>query len=221
MKVLSVISAVLIFSLTCSVSTAVIKDQEKSVQKERTETVKNKQKAPENKEATSKPKETGAPASIASEKKQAKEGIVKQEATKPEKVKAAEEKIRSFIKKIEEEQRTATAEEKIMEEISGLIIEETMTKIGYEFYEYFFLLWEPPQEKIGRYNILISEKASPMWGSSVTVNVDENIVWSVMLRPRSEEIEEAVKQAIEATKNYLLHYKDNQFQSEDLLGTGI
>lgn len=112
-------------------------------------------------------------------------------------------------------------EKELMEEISGLIIEETMTKIGYEFYEYFFLLWEAPEVEIKDYNIFINEKASPLWGSWVKVNIDGTTVWNRILRPRSEEIEEAVKQAIEATKQYLYNYEQYQFQTEDMVGTGM
>ncbi len=130
----------------------------------------------------------------------------KQKAAKPEQPSAAEEKIRNLIAEIKEERAAAGAEEQLMQEINGLIIEETMTKIGYEFYEYFFLLWEPPQVALKSYNILITERASPTWGSLVEIKIRENTVWSRVLRPRSEEIEEAVKQAVEATKYYLQNY---------------
>ena len=145
--------------------------------------------------------------------------------TVEEETTAAPEKISGLIAKIEEE-RAATkeeiaAEEELMLEITGLIIEETMTRIGYEFYEYFFLFWEAPEVEVKDYNILISEMASPMWGSWVKVNVDETTVWSKMLKPRSEEIEDAVKIAIEATKQYLYNYEQYQFQTEDMVGTGI
>jgi len=145
--------------------------------------------------------------------------------TVEEETTVAPEKISGLIAGIGEE-RAATkeeiaAEEELMLEITGLIIEETMTRIGYEFYEYFFLFWEAPEVEVKDYNILISERASPMWGSWVKVNVDETTVWSKMLRPRSEEIEDAVKQAIEATKQYLYNYKQYQFQTEDMVGTGI
>lgn len=144
---------------------------------------------------------------------------------KPEKTKAAPKKISGLIAGIEEE-RAATkeeiaAEEELMLEITGLIIEETMTRIGYEFYEYFFLFWEAPEVEVKDYNILISEKASPIWGSWVKVNIDDTTVWSKVIRPRSEEIEDAVKQAIEATKQYLYNYEQYQFQTEDMVGTGI
>lgn len=162
----------------------------------------------------------------AEEEKPAKEIADKQKEEKPAKTTAATKKISGLIAKIEGPERAATkeeiaAEEELMLEITGLIIEETMTRIGYEFYEYFFLFWEAPEVEVKDYNILISEFASPIWGSWVKVNIDETTVWSKMLRPRSEEIEDAVKQAVEATKRYLYNYEQYQFQTEDMVGTGI
>ncbi len=134
------------------------------------------------------------------------------EAEGPEKPKAERKDV-----KINE---VAAEEEKVMEEISGLIIEQTMTGIGYGFYETFFVLWEAP-EGIKEYNIFIIERASPTWGSWVEVNVDDTTVWSNVLKPRFEEIEEAVKEAVEVAKIYLQHYEEYQLQSEDMVGNGM
>jgi len=138
---------------------------------------------------------------------------------KPEKTSAAEEH--------KEVERAATkeemaAEEELMEEITGLIIEETMTKIGYEFYENFFILWEAP-EGIKDYNIFINEKASPLWGSWVQIKVDTAMVWSKVLKPRSEEIEKAAKEAVEVTKEFLFRYEEykKELEGPDMEGSGI
>ncbi|MBN2314162.1 MAG: hypothetical protein JXM79_09550 [Sedimentisphaerales bacterium] len=113
-------------------------------------------------------------------------------------------------------------EESLMSEITGLIIEETMTKVGYEFYEYFFLLWNPPlMAEIQDYNITIHERASAMWGIWIWVNVNDTTIWNKTLRPRSAEVEEAAKEAIEVTKQYVANYQKYQFESDDLVGTGI
>jgi hypothetical protein len=114
------------------------------------------------------------------------------------------------------------AEEWLMDEITGLIIEQTMTKIGYEFYEYFFLFWEAPQVTgIQNYNISINERASALWGSWVWIDVNGTTIWNSILRPRSAEVEEAAQEAVAATKEYLVNYDQYQFESEDLVGTGI
>jgi len=163
---------------------------------------------------------------VASQGESTQEGADKQDDAKPQKTTPAPPRLSSLLE-LAEGERAATkeeiaAEEELMAEISGLIIEQTMTKIGYDFYEYFFLFWEAPQDVgVKDYNIFISEMASPLWGSWVSVAVNEAIVWSKVLRPRSEEIEEAVKQAIEATGQYLYNYEQYQFQTEDMVGTGI
>ena len=118
-------------------------------------------------------------------------------------------------------QAEIAAEEELMLDIGGLIFEETMTKIGYEFYEYFTLLWQSPQFELKDYNILITEKASPIWGSWIKVIVNEKTIWEMIMSPRSSEVEDAVNQALEVTKEYLANYDMYQFESEDLVGSGI
>ena len=153
------------------------------------------------------------------------ESVDKQESAK--RGSAATQKLLNELAAIIDKEKAEVAKdvtadvEAQMLEISGLIIEETMTRIGYEFYEYFFLYWEAPEVEVKDYNILISEMATPLWGSWVRVYVDETTVWSRMLRPRSEDVEDSVKQAVEATNQYLYNYAQYQFQTEDMVGTGM
>ena len=86
-------------------------------------------------------------------------------------------------------------------EIQGLVIDETQTKIGQDFYQSFFALWEPPEEV--ECIIFIIERASPQWGSWIWVRVNDSVVWRGVLRPRSEEIEEAARRAVEVARKYL------------------
>ena len=160
------------------------------------------------------------------EKEPEKKDIAQQPDKEPEKPPASQEKKSELMQRLEGV-RPATkeeiaAEEGLMDEITGLIIEQTMTKIGYEFYEYFFLLWEAPRTTgIRDYNIIINERASPLWGSWIWIDVNGTTIWNQVLRPRSAEVEEAAKGAVEVTRDYLVNYEQYQFQSEDLVGTGI
>lgn len=114
------------------------------------------------------------------------------------------------------------AEESLMAEITGLVIEQTMTRIGYDFYEYFYIHWTPPQlTEIEDYNIYIHERASPLWGSWVWVTVNDRIIWQKVLRPRAAETEDAAKLAIKVTTNYLTNFDEYAMGSEDVTGTGI
>jgi curli production assembly/transport component CsgE len=193
-----IISA-LIFIVGCSVSDqAVGVRQEKTKDKEPLEIVNQKQKIPKIKEKTVKSEEA----------KPKEETIVKQKNTKSNKSSA-------------EEQIMAVTEEELMQEITGLIIEETVTKIGYEFYEYFFIKWKSPPGAHKHYNILITERVSSTWGSLIEVNIGESTVWSGMLKPSSEEIEDAAQQAVEAATEYLNNGQKQQPQTEDMAESGI
>jgi curli production assembly/transport component CsgE len=190
---------VLIFVIGCSLSGRPVKvEKEKTGKKEPAEIAGKKQNVPKVKEKTVQPEEA----------KPAGETTGQQKDVKSQKPSPAE-------------QKAAGVEEEIMQEIADLIIEETMTKIGHEFYECFFLQWKPPKGNLKHYNILITERASSTWGSLVEVNIVETTVWSSVLRPRYEEIEDAVKQAIEAAKEYLNNYEKDQPQTIDLVGSGI
>ena len=81
-------------------------------------------------------------------------------------------------------------------EVDGLIIDQTRTRIGQEFYQNFVTFWEAPLG-IEDYNILITEMANPTWGSWIWIEVgglvSKEIVYRETLKPRLEEIEETAK----------------------------
>jgi len=107
-------------------------------------------------------------------------------------------------------------------EIDGLIIDQTLTKIGHEFYEYFYALWEAPLE-IKDYTIFITEKATLSSTSLIWINLNEMIIYQQLLKPRSEEIEEAAKSGVATTLQFLYQYQQDQKQLDggDMSGSGI
>ncbi len=107
-------------------------------------------------------------------------------------------------------------------EIDGLIIDESKTKIGREFYDVFFMNWHPPQNIKG-FTIYLRERAHPRFGSWVWIDVDEMTVYQTLLKPRFEVIEEAAIDGIRATAQFLVQSKTDQKQlsGQDMSGTGI
>jgi len=111
-------------------------------------------------------------------------------------------------------------------EIDGLIIDQTQTRIGQEFYQNFVTFWEAPLG-IEDYNILITEMANPTWGSWIWVEVggfvSKEIVYREILKPRSEEIEKTAQKGVEVVKKYLYHLKEygEEVSEKDMKGTGI
>ena len=111
-------------------------------------------------------------------------------------------------------------------EVDGLIIGQTQTRIGQEFYQNFVTFWEAPPG-IKDYNILITEMANPTWGSWIWVEVggfvSKEIVYREILKPRSEEIEKTAQKGVEVVKKYLYHLKEygEEVSEKDMKGTGI
>lgn len=107
-------------------------------------------------------------------------------------------------------------------EIDGLIIDETHTKIGCDFFEYFYNVWEVP-EGIKDYTIYISEKAGARMSTQIRILVNEIIVYQNFLQPRAEAIENAANQGVECTLQFLRQNEQEKklLSGEDLKGTGI
>ena len=107
-------------------------------------------------------------------------------------------------------------------EIPGMLVDETQSKIGQEFYQLFFQQWQPPELEID-YQILFNEKALPSLGSQITVIINDNIVFQQFVQPRYDKIEEAVSISLDYVNNYLNFYIQiqNELQQEDMKGTGI
>ncbi|MCX6328345.1 MAG: CsgE family curli-type amyloid fiber assembly protein [Bacteroidia bacterium] len=90
-------------------------------------------------------------------------------------------------------------------EIEGLVIDQTRTRIGHDFYREFVTFWESaaPSDVKG-YNITIFEMSSPLWGSNIKIEVNMVAVHRVILRPRTEDVKETAKKGVLAVREYLV-----------------
>ena len=107
-------------------------------------------------------------------------------------------------------------------ELTGLIIDETISKIGRDFSEYFFTNWQRPAKQL-EYTILIQEKPLPSNGSQILIYVDDYLVFQNFVQPRIDVIEEYANYGIYMVNTYLENYEmiQQQLQGDDLSGTGI
>lgn len=120
------------------------------------------------------------------------------------------------------EAKEAASEYEIELEIDGLLVDDTKTKIGRDFYEIFYSNWEAPKEA-RNYTITIREKPFRLTTTLVEVLINDNIVYQSMLQPRQDILEGLSEQAVAHTYNYLLNYEEimRQLNGEDQAGTGI
>ncbi len=86
--------------------------------------------------------------------------------------------------------------------ITGLVTDETRTKVGRDFYDAFYDRWTAP-EKDYYYTVVVSEQPMPSLGTRVVVRVNQNVVFQTRLQPRSDIIEQAAKRAVYMTQRRL------------------
>ena len=97
-------------------------------------------------------------------------------------------------------------------EIAGLVLDETKTKPGRDFYEYFNTHW---QEVEGlHYTITVSELPDATRGSFVLVRVNDAIVYQNRLNPQPDFIEQEARQAVSRVAAYMLQQLTTQQQLE-------
>jgi hypothetical protein len=95
-------------------------------------------------------------------------------------------------------------------EIDGLVVDETQTKVGRDFYEIFFSRWQAP-ESARNYTVKIEEHPIPNLGTRIAVKVNDELVFQAHLQPRYDIIEATAQQAIYYTYNALNSRNFNTF----------
>lgn len=107
-------------------------------------------------------------------------------------------------------------------EIDGLVMDETITKVGRDFYEIYYSVWNAPKNA-KNYTITIKEMILPGLATQVTVLVNETEVFKQRVQPRYDILEQMSKYAIQNTLRYLNNYEKmkSQLEGDDQSGSGI
>lgn len=107
-------------------------------------------------------------------------------------------------------------------EIDGLMIDDTRTKAGHDFYDLLFSLWEAPPDA-RNYMIKIIEKPYRVNVTRVEIWVNEEILVNTILQPRPDLITELAQGVNKSLRDYLINISEvlRQLETEDQQGTGI
>lgn len=107
-------------------------------------------------------------------------------------------------------------------EIDGLILDETRSKIGRDFYEIFYNRWTPPA---GARDFLITIKEMPARGigARVSIHVNEEVILYRFLQPRGDVVEKEANISISYVKSYLMKNENVKQDIEigDQMGSGV
>ncbi|HKJ46648.1 MAG TPA: CsgE family curli-type amyloid fiber assembly protein [Balneolales bacterium] len=96
-------------------------------------------------------------------------------------------------------------------DFDGLVMDETQSKLGKDFYDIFYKEWDSPKHVLN-YTIVIREKPVPSLGTQIMVVIDDKTVFQNFLQPRIEIIEEAAKAAVAYSRQYLQIYHKSIFK---------
>ena len=94
------------------------------------------------------------------------------------------------------------SERQIMMEIDGMVIDETRSKVGRDFYDVFYTNWQQPPDTYN-FSIRIAEQPSPSLGTIIYVEVNDTETFRMRLQPRYEFIQQAGQYAVRQTYSYL------------------
>ncbi len=106
--------------------------------------------------------------------------------------------------------------------IDGLVIDESITKVGRDFYELFYNGWEPP-EKASDYTIYIEEQPGRGRITAVEVRINEDVIFEGNLQPRYDYLEGLAEYVQGRCYRFLYNYEQikQTMGSEDQKGSGI
>ena len=108
-------------------------------------------------------------------------------------------------------------------EIENMIVDETLSKIGKDYFDLFYTKWESQVAGIVNYSIVIYEKTLPQRGTQISIKVNDLDIYQSFIQPRYELIEQSVDEGIYMVFSYLQNYEAIQKELEkgDMKGTGI
>ncbi|PAU95296.1 hypothetical protein CK503_03625 [Aliifodinibius salipaludis] len=85
----------------------------------------------------------------------------------------------------------------------GMVLDETRSKMGRDFYAIFYKHWEDPKD-ISNFTITVSEQPTPSRGTMIQIEIDNQLVFRNRLEPRYYKTEKAAKRAVSLCKKRLV-----------------
>lgn len=106
--------------------------------------------------------------------------------------------------------------------LNNLVMDETLSKMGRDFYRFFNDNWDPPQTDQS-FTIYINEMPSPGMGNMIQIKINYEEIFKQRISPKQEYIKQLARMAVQRAGNYIANYEQikQQLEGEDMEGTGI
>ena len=103
-------------------------------------------------------------------------------------------------------------------EVSGLVLDRSITLQGKDFYRNFSLLWYEVQG-MESYNLIIKETILPQYRSLLTVETNGTQLYQIAMSPRQTRQEPKVQEAVQISLQQM-RLMNQHVDSRDLISSG-
>ena len=87
--------------------------------------------------------------------------------------------------------------------LGGLILNETFSVVGNDFFQAFEEYWVEPEGISFSYTVSVGEEPAPRFGSRVVVEVGSTVLFRAFLRPNSRQTKTAARRAARRVRLYV------------------
>jgi curli production assembly/transport component CsgE len=101
-------------------------------------------------------------------------------------------------------------------ELNSIIINQTLTRAGNEFFQRFSSLWEELPGQQTAYTVIVKEVPSVQYGSTISVELNDIVVYRSILRTRSSDVADAAMQAAQNARLTLLQFEQQYLNGNKL-----
>ncbi|WP_258005508.1 curli production assembly/transport protein CsgE [Vibrio diazotrophicus] len=114
---------------------------------------------------------------------------------------------------IEDSQQLEDGAHDSLDEVNGLIIDRTMTRIGSMFYSEFAQQLNESEENLEE-NLTITEKTTAKFGTIMTIWHSQKVVFRTSLSPKMKESKEQAANAVRTVQDYLTKWRIQRMYSD-------
>lgn len=98
-------------------------------------------------------------------------------------------------------------------EAQGLVLDQAISKLGHDFYDFFYNIFEAPATAAD-YSVVVSERPARGNTSLIVVTVNETELLELPLPNRADQLQEVATYAAETAQQYLLETQNISKQLE-------
>jgi curli production assembly/transport component CsgE len=145
------------------------------------------------------------------ERGQRQQAPVRESKSAPLPAKKLEEALRLLLQATSDS--AAVPRQQRTTEIEGLIVDQTITKLGHDFYDLFYTRWEAPP-KITEFTITLEERPGRGTNTLISMVVNDIPLMEMPLQPKYELLEEGVNEALNIAAGFLIESQNTSRQLE-------